>query len=109
MQEKDATNLISALLPPQQDEPYHVTAAELSAYAHGEADDVTRELVETHAEVCHECAQALEKLRALRFFQGNNGGAMNRCVSGVGDWPGGDCVTRVVGDASALNAGECEW
>ena len=64
MQEKDATNLISALLPSQQDEPYHVSATELAAYADGEADDVTRELAETHLEVCDECAEALEKLRA---------------------------------------------
>jgi len=63
MQEKDATNLISALLPSQHDEPYHVPAAELGAYADGEADDVTRELVETHTQVCHECSEALEKLR----------------------------------------------
>src|SRR5689334_4589034 len=67
MQEKDATKLITALLPAQQDEPYHLTATELTAYADGDADEVTRELVETHLEVCHECSEELEKLRAPKI------------------------------------------
>jgi len=58
------TNLISALLPSQQDEPYHLTESELADYAAGDADEVTRELAETHLEVCQECSAKLEQLRA---------------------------------------------
>jgi len=64
MQDKELKNLVSALLPSEQDEPYHLSESELTDYAEGDADDVTRELAETHLEVCQECSQALEKLRA---------------------------------------------
>ncbi|HET6975962.1 MAG TPA: zf-HC2 domain-containing protein [Pyrinomonadaceae bacterium] len=63
MEERNLTTLISALLPREQDEPYHLTEAELVAYVDGDADDVARELAETHLEVCSECTHAFEKLR----------------------------------------------
>jgi anti-sigma factor ChrR (cupin superfamily) len=63
-EEKDLTSLISALLPSEKDEPYHLTEAELNNYVDGDADDVTRELTASHLEVCDECARILEKLSA---------------------------------------------
>ncbi len=52
---EDYANLLSALTPSPADEPYHLSSAELSAYAKKQLEEIDRENAESHLEVCDEC------------------------------------------------------
>lgn len=60
---QDYANLLAALMPEPDDEPYHLTEAELTGYAAGSLDAVDTESAESHLSVCAQCAEAARELR----------------------------------------------
>lgn len=61
---EDYETLLASLLPDPDDEAYHLTKAEVAGYLQKNLDDVSIETAESHLEVCAECVQAVEDLRA---------------------------------------------
>lgn len=61
---QDYENLLAALMPDPDDEPYHLTSAELAGYTAGSLDVVDTESAESHLSVCAQCAEAARELRA---------------------------------------------
>jgi hypothetical protein len=59
---EDYSNLLTALMPSAEDEPYHLSAEELSSYVDDTLDEIDRENALSHIEVCNECrAKAAER------------------------------------------------
>src|SRR5258707_194171 len=48
------------------DEPLHLSEEEVAAYARGDVDAATCEVVESHLELCTRCKEDVEDIRALR-------------------------------------------
>lgn len=61
---QDYEALLNSLLPDPDEAAYHLTKAEMSGYVKRNLDEVTVETAESHLEVCAECMQAVEELRA---------------------------------------------
>jgi len=61
---EDYAALLEALMPAPDDEPYHLTKAELTGYLKRSLDEIATESAQSHLTVCPECARALEGLRA---------------------------------------------
>src|SRR3569833_1235239 len=45
--------------------PAHLTFEQLETYADGRADEIDREIVESHVELCEFCATQVEQLKTL--------------------------------------------
>ena len=61
----DYETLLAALTPAADEPPYHLTHETAAAYIVDKLDEIDREPVVTHLEVCAECAAMVEQLRAL--------------------------------------------
>jgi hypothetical protein len=64
---EDYETLLASLLPDPDEQAYHLTRAEVAGYVRNSLDDVSLETAESHLEVCAECVQAVEDLRAASF------------------------------------------
>jgi len=53
------SELTEALLPGSADEPFHLSNAEIRAYANGSIDQADRVIFESHFEICAECREAV--------------------------------------------------
>src|SRR5678815_5732032 len=54
------SELTEALLPDSAGEPFHLSNAEIRAYANGSIDQADRVIFESHFEICAECREAVE-------------------------------------------------
>jgi hypothetical protein len=61
---EDYETLLASLLPDPDEEAYHLTQAEVAGYVKLNLDDASLEAADSHLEVCAECVQAIEDLRA---------------------------------------------
>src|SRR5205085_9272968 len=61
----DYETLLAAFTPAADEPPYHLTHETAAAYVADKLDEIDRESVVTHLEVCTECAAMVEQLRAL--------------------------------------------
>ncbi len=69
--ERDLGHLREALISaPDDDTPYHLSAAEASAYLQGTLDEIDREIAESHLEVCTTCQLKVQPIitRPRRWF-----------------------------------------
>ena len=64
VRKEDYSNLLSAVTPPPEEEAFHLSAAELSGYVNDDLEELDREDVESHLEVCDQCRSEVEKLRS---------------------------------------------
>jgi hypothetical protein len=62
------SELTEALLPGSADEPFHLSNAEIRAFANGSIDQADRVIFESHFEICAECREAVESLAAQQFY-----------------------------------------
>jgi|SRR5215216_635703 len=60
---RDLDHLHEALISAPDDTPYHLSAAEASAYAQGTLDEIDLEIAESHLEVCATCQREIEQLK----------------------------------------------
>jgi hypothetical protein len=58
------SELTEALLPSSADEPFHLSNAEIRAYANGSIDQADRVISESHLEICDRCGEAVQLLAA---------------------------------------------
>ncbi len=58
------SELTEALLPGSADEPFHLSIAEIRAFANGSIDQADRVIFESHFDICAECREAMESLAA---------------------------------------------
>ena len=58
------SELTEALLPDGRDEPFHLSNAEISAYANGSIDQADRVIFESHLDICDQCSEAVQLLTA---------------------------------------------
>jgi hypothetical protein len=58
------SELTEALLPDSADEPFHLSNAEITAYANGSIDQADRVIFESHFDICDQCSKAMESLAA---------------------------------------------
>ena len=58
------SELTEALLPGSADEPFHLSNAEIRAFANGSIDQADRVIFESHFDICAECREAGESLAA---------------------------------------------
>jgi len=58
------SELTEALLPRSTDEPFHLSHADVRAYADGSIDQADSVIFESHLEFCDQCSEALESLVA---------------------------------------------
>src|SRR4029450_2296398 len=58
------SELTEALLPDSADEPFHLSNAEIRAYANGSIDQADRVIFESHFDICDQCSKAMESLAA---------------------------------------------
>jgi len=58
------SELTEALLPDGADEPFHLSNAEIRAYANGSIDQADRVIFESHLDICDQCSKAMESLAA---------------------------------------------
>src|SRR5215510_843718 len=58
------SELTEALLPDGADEPFHLSNAEIRAFANGSIDQADRVIFESHFDICAECREAVESLAA---------------------------------------------
>jgi hypothetical protein len=56
--------------PPAEDEGFHLSPAELSAYVNEDLEELDREDVESHLEVCDQCRSEVERIRASNVAAG---------------------------------------
>lgn len=61
---EDYKALLAALTLAPGDEPYHLSPAELAAYAKEQLNEIDRENAESHLEVCQDCADKMEAAHA---------------------------------------------
>ena len=57
-------DLTEALLPRSTDEPFHLSNAEIRAFANGSIDQADRVIFESHCDVCDQCRGAVASLAA---------------------------------------------
>lgn len=58
------SELTEALLPDGSDKPFHLSNAEIRAYANGSIDQADRVIFESHFDICDQCSKAMELLAA---------------------------------------------
>ena len=58
------SELTEALLPDSADEPFHLSNAEVRAYANGSIDQADRVIFESHLDICDQCSEAVQLLTA---------------------------------------------
>ena len=58
------SELTEALLPDSADEPFHLSNAEIRAFANGSIDQADRVIFESHLDICDQCIEAVESLAA---------------------------------------------
>jgi hypothetical protein len=58
------SELTEALLPDGADEPFHLSNAEIRAYANGSIDHADRVIFESHLDICDQCSEAVQLLAA---------------------------------------------
>jgi cytoskeletal protein RodZ len=58
------SELTEALLPDGADEPFHLSNAEIRAYANGSIDQADRVIFESHLDICDQCSEAVQLLTA---------------------------------------------
>lgn len=58
------SELTEALLPDSADEPFHLSNAEIRAYANGSIDQADRVIFESHLDICDQCSEAVQSLAA---------------------------------------------
>jgi hypothetical protein len=56
------SELTEALLPDGADEPFHLSNAEIRAYANGSIDQADRVIFESHLDLCYQCSEAVQSL-----------------------------------------------
>src|ERR1044072_3759547 len=56
------SELTEALLPDGADEPFHLSNAEIRAYANGSIDQADREIFESNLDLCYQCSEAVQSL-----------------------------------------------
>jgi len=56
------SELTEALLPDSADEPFHLSNAEITAYANGSIDQADRVIFESHFDICDQCSEAVQSL-----------------------------------------------
>src|SRR5678815_1846590 len=56
------SELTEALLPDSADEPFHLSNAEIRAYANGSIDQADRVIFESHLDICDQCSEAVQSL-----------------------------------------------
>ena len=60
---RDLEDLHSALLYAPDETPYHLSAAEMTAYARGTADEIDLEIAESHLSSCATCSSEVQRHR----------------------------------------------
>ena len=58
------SELTEALLPDGSDEPFHLSNAEIRAFANGSIDQADRVIFESHLDICDQCSEAVQLLTA---------------------------------------------
>lgn len=58
------SELTEALLPDDLDEPFHLSNAEIRAFANGSIDQADRVIFESHLDICDQCSEAVQLLTA---------------------------------------------
>src|ERR1041384_4763851 len=58
------SELTEALLPDSADEPFHLSNAEIRAFANGSIDQADSVIFESHLDICDQCVEAVESLAA---------------------------------------------
>ena len=58
------SELTEALLPGSADEPFHLSNAEIRAFANGSIDQADRVIFESHLDICDQCSEAVQLLTA---------------------------------------------
>ncbi|HET6975477.1 MAG TPA: zf-HC2 domain-containing protein, partial [Pyrinomonadaceae bacterium] len=58
------SELTEALLPDSADEPFHLSNAEIRAFANGSIDQADRVIFESHIDICDQCSEAVQLLTA---------------------------------------------
>jgi hypothetical protein len=58
------SELTEALLPGSADEPFHLSNAEIRAFANGSIDQADRVIFESHFDICDQCSEAVQLLTA---------------------------------------------
>ena len=58
------SELTEALLPDSADEPFHLSNAQIRAYANGSIDQADRVIFESHFDICDQCSEAVQSLAA---------------------------------------------
>jgi hypothetical protein len=58
------SELTEALLPDGSDEPFHLSNAEIRAFANGSIDHADRVIFESHLDICDQCNEAAQLLTA---------------------------------------------
>jgi hypothetical protein len=58
------SELTEALLPDGADEPFHLSNAEIRAFANGSIDQADRVIFESHLDICDQCSEAVQLLTA---------------------------------------------
>lgn len=64
------SELTEALLPDSADEPFHLSNAEIKAYANGSIDQADRVIFESHLDICDQCSEAVQLLTASSPVEG---------------------------------------
>jgi hypothetical protein len=64
------SELTEALLPDSADEPFHLSNAEIKAYANGSIDQADRVIFESHLDICDQCSEAVQLLTASSPLEG---------------------------------------
>src|ERR1041385_8319457 len=57
-------DLTEALLPRSTDKPFHLSNAEIRAFANGSIDQADRVIFESHFDICDQCSEAVALLAA---------------------------------------------
>ena len=65
---RDMEDLRAALLEATDDTPYHLSAAEVSAYARGTANEIDLEIADSHLSVCEACLAQVNTFRPRRLM-----------------------------------------
>ena len=64
------SELTEALLPDGSDEPFHLSNAEIRAFANGSIDQADRVIFESHFDICDQCSEAVQLFPASSPVEG---------------------------------------
>src|SRR4029453_1091815 len=70
------SELTEALLPDGSDEPFHLSNAEIRAFANGSIDQADRVIFESHLDICDQCSEAVQLLTASSPVESVSSSAM---------------------------------